>query len=79
MFRLRNDSQTQLIYAVLVFYFVGQSDNMFRLRNDSQTQLIYAVLVFYFVGQSDNMFRPLFRPSSGPNNYVYILESYNYT
>ena len=28
--QLRNYSQTQLIYVVLVFYFVGQSDNMFR-------------------------------------------------
>jgi len=46
-----------------------------ELRNDSQSQLIYVVLVFYFVGQSDNMFRPLFRPSSGPNNYVYIRVS----
>jgi len=35
----------------------------------------YVVLVLYSVGQSDNMFRPLIKPSSGPNNYVYIRVS----
>jgi hypothetical protein len=46
-----------------------------ELRFDSQTYLIYAVLILYFVGQGDKVFRSLIRPSSGPNNYVYIRGS----